>query len=138
MYIPVVIHKDADSDYGVTVPDIPGCYSAGESVADALKNAKEAVLFHIEGLLEDGDLPNFKFREVDELTHLDEYKGGIFSLVDVDISDLTVEATRFNVSWPKYILSILDGSLKESHETRSGYLAKLVLQDLRKIRVLHE
>ena len=94
--------------------------------------------FHIEGLLEDGDLPNFKFREVDELTHLDEYKGGIFSLVDVDISDLTVEATRFNVSWPKYILSILDGSLKESHETRSGYLAKLVLQDLRKNRVLHE
>ncbi|WP_427033403.1 type II toxin-antitoxin system HicB family antitoxin [Enterobacter hormaechei] len=66
MYIPVVIHKDADSDYGVTVPDIPGCYSAGESVADALKNAKEAVLFHIEGLLEDGDLPNFKFREVDD------------------------------------------------------------------------
>ncbi|WP_427033404.1 type II toxin-antitoxin system HicB family antitoxin [Enterobacter hormaechei] len=54
------------------------------------------------------------------------------------MSDLTVEATRFNVSWPKYILSILDGSLKESHETRSGYLAKLVLQDLRKNRVLHE
>ncbi|SES67156.1 type II toxin-antitoxin system HicB family antitoxin [Thorsellia anophelis] len=138
MYIPVVIHKDTNSDYGVTIPDIPGCYSAGTSVASALKNAKEAIIFHIEGLLEDGELPNFKFREIDDIVHLDEYQGGFFSLVEVDLSDLTVEAIRFNVSWPKYILATLDNYLKETHETRSGYLAKLVLQDLRKNRSIYE
>lgn len=30
----VVIHKDKDSDYGVTVPDLPGCFSAGDSYKD--------------------------------------------------------------------------------------------------------
>ena len=32
MLIPVAIHKDTDSLYGVTVPDIPGCFSAGETI----------------------------------------------------------------------------------------------------------
>ena len=44
-------HKDKDSDYGVIVPDLPGCFPAGESIEDALENAKEAILWHIEGLL---------------------------------------------------------------------------------------
>ncbi|EIV2791076.1 type II toxin-antitoxin system HicB family antitoxin [Salmonella enterica] len=134
MYIPVVIHKDADTDYGVTVPDIPGCYSAGLTVDEALQSAKEAILFHIEGLIEDGIYHEFRFSDIEALKTYDEYRDGMFSLVDVDLSALTDEATRFNVSWPKYVLTILDGSLKETHETRSGYLAKLVLQDLRRNR----
>lgn len=134
MYIPVVIHKDADTDYGVTVPDIPGCYSAGFTVDEALQNAKEAILFHIEGLIEDGIYHELKFSDIEALRTYDEYRDGMFSLVDVDLSALTDEATRFNVSWPKYVLTILDSSLKETHETRSGYLAKLVLQDLRRNR----
>ena len=32
MKFPVVLHKDADSEYGVTVPDVPGCFSAGAAV----------------------------------------------------------------------------------------------------------
>lgn len=134
MYIPVVIHKDADSDYGVTVPDIPGCYSAGKTVDMALKNAKEAIVFHVEGLIEDGIIHDFTFSDIESLKKDDEYADGMFSLVELDLSTLTDEAIRFNVSWPKYVLSILDVSLKETHETRSGYLAKLVLQDLRKHR----
>ena len=31
MRYPVVIHKDENSDFGVMVPDIPGCYSAGDT-----------------------------------------------------------------------------------------------------------
>lgn len=135
MYIPVVIHKDAESDYGVTIPDIPGCYSAGIDFADALKNAKDAVLFHLEGLLEDGELPKFEFRRIEDLHQSDEYKDGIFSLIELDLSELSAEPTRFNVSWPKYILTILDASLKESHETRSGFLAKLVLKSLQHQRI---
>lgn len=32
MRFPVVIHKDTDSDYGVTIPDLPGCFSAGTTL----------------------------------------------------------------------------------------------------------
>jgi hypothetical protein len=36
MRYPVVIHKDESSDFGVTIPDIPGCFSAGDTYDDAL------------------------------------------------------------------------------------------------------
>ena len=55
MRYPIVIHKDPGSDYGVTVPDLPGCFSAGETPEDALAQAAEAIECHIEGLLLDGD-----------------------------------------------------------------------------------
>ena len=54
MRFPIVIHKDRDSDYGVTVPDLPGCFSAGNTTDEALSNAIEAIECHIEGLLLDG------------------------------------------------------------------------------------
>jgi predicted RNase H-like HicB family nuclease len=55
MRYPVVIHKDKSSDYGVTVPDLPGCFSAGETMEDALTNVVEAIECHLEGLLFDGE-----------------------------------------------------------------------------------
>ena len=53
MKFPVVLHKDAGSDYGVTVPDVPGCFSAGATVAQALENVQEALALHFEGLVAD-------------------------------------------------------------------------------------
>ena len=55
MRYPVVIHKDKSSDYGVTVPDLPGCFSAGETMEDAMTNVVEAIECHLEGLLFAGD-----------------------------------------------------------------------------------
>ena len=53
MRYPTVIHKDSDSDYGVTVPDVPGCFSAGETIDEALIQVVEAIEAHLEGLLLD-------------------------------------------------------------------------------------
>lgn len=55
MKYPVVIHKEQSSDYGVTVPDVPGCFSAGETMTEALENVREALELHFEGLLADGE-----------------------------------------------------------------------------------
>lgn len=52
---PALIHKDPDSDYGVSFPDFPGCVSAGKTLAEASRFAEEALALHIEGMLEDGD-----------------------------------------------------------------------------------
>lgn len=54
-HYPIVIHKDPDSAYGVTVPDLPGCFTAGDTVEETLKHAREAIEFHMECLLLDGD-----------------------------------------------------------------------------------
>ena len=49
-----LVHKDPDSDYGVSFPDVPGCISAGKTVEDARVMAVEALTLHIDGLLDDG------------------------------------------------------------------------------------
>ena len=36
--------------WGVTVPDLPGCFSAGDTLEDALRNAREAIVLHLDGL----------------------------------------------------------------------------------------
>jgi len=52
---PVYIEKDKGTDYGVIVSDLPGCYSAGSTYEEALINAEEAILTHLEGLMMDND-----------------------------------------------------------------------------------
>lgn len=49
-----LLSKDADSDYGVHFPDFPGCVTAGASLDEVRAMVEEALPFHIEGLIEDG------------------------------------------------------------------------------------
>ena len=51
MEIAVAIHKDEKSVYGVIVPDVPGCFSWGDSIEDALRNTHEAIHSHLQALL---------------------------------------------------------------------------------------
>ena len=53
---PVVIYKDPDSDYGTLVPDLPGCHSAGATIAEALEETKEAIYAHLEGMAKDREI----------------------------------------------------------------------------------
>ncbi len=48
---------DKDHSFSVAVPDLPGCFSAGESMQDAINKAKEAIIGHLELLAEMGELP---------------------------------------------------------------------------------
>ena len=50
-----LIHKDHDSDYGVSFPDLPGCVTAGSTLDEAIAMAKEVLALHIEGMLVDGE-----------------------------------------------------------------------------------
>ena len=50
-----LIHKDADSDFGVSFPDFPGVITAGTTLDDARAMAEEALALHIEGMVEDGE-----------------------------------------------------------------------------------
>ena len=49
----IVIEKGPEN-YSAYVPDLPGCVSIGSTVSEAEENIKEAILFHIDGLKEDG------------------------------------------------------------------------------------
>ena len=49
----VVIEK-ADNNYSAYVPDLPGCVATGDTVEIVEAGIRDAIRFHIEGLVEDG------------------------------------------------------------------------------------
>jgi len=54
MRYPIAIEtSDAEYAYGVVVPDLPGCFSAGDTLDEAFTNSREAILLHLEGVLDD-------------------------------------------------------------------------------------
>ena len=59
----IVLEKDEDGHYTVTVPSLLGCISQGKTKKEALKNIKEAIELHLESLAEDG-IPIKEKREV--------------------------------------------------------------------------
>ncbi len=49
-----VVIENAGSNYSAYVPDLPGCVATGRTVAEAEIAIREAIVFHLEGLREDG------------------------------------------------------------------------------------
>lgn len=131
MKFPVVLHKDADSDYGVIVPDVPGCFSAGGTVAQALENVKDALSLHYEGLVADGD-PLPQVQEID--AHLDnpDFAGGVWAVVDFDITPYFGKSVRFNATLPEQLLERIDQTVRrdQRYSSRSGFLAAAALREL--------
>src|SRR5574341_823349 len=133
MFFPVVIHKDKSSDYGVSVPDLPGCFSAGETFEKALEAAQEAVACHLEGMLIDGEsIPTPG--AIDAHRRNPEYKGGVWALVPVDLAKFSGKARRINVTLPERALRQLDRCARELGESRSGLLLRAALEYLAKHR----
>jgi predicted RNase H-like HicB family nuclease len=128
MESPIVIHKDKDSVYGVTVPDIPGCFSWGDTVEDAIRNTRQAILGHIEALLSEGMAVDISPSQIETLNVNKDYADAyLWALVDVDISKLDSKPERINVSIPRFVLTKLDAFAASRHESRSGVLARAAL-----------
>jgi len=127
MRFPIVIHKDTDSDYGVTVPDLPGCFSAGSTTDEALSNAVEAIECHVEGMLIDGE-PLPTSRSVEHYRADRNYADGVWALVDVDVSKLSGKSRRVNITLPERVLDQIDSFAARHGDTRSGLLAHAALE----------
>ncbi|WP_310777639.1 type II toxin-antitoxin system HicB family antitoxin [Candidatus Palauibacter scopulicola] len=129
MRFPIVVHKDADSGYGVTVPDLPGCFSAGDTLDEVIESAREAIACHIEGLLMDGEpIPARTSLEAHQGN--DDYRGGVWAIADVDISKLSSRTKRINITLPERVLAIVDRAAVREGQSRSGLLARAALSYL--------
>jgi predicted RNase H-like HicB family nuclease len=132
MRYPVAIDTgDAKHAFGVVVPDLPGCFSAGDTLDDALTNSREAILLHLEELLDDGQ-PFPAPTPIELLRKKRNYRGWTWAVVDVDASELGDKAARINITLPQRILRAIDAHAKKQGETRSGFLARAALDAIRK------
>jgi predicted RNase H-like HicB family nuclease len=125
MRYPVVIHKDSESCFGVTVPDIPGCFTFGDTLEEALKNIQEAVECHLH---DSATLPPPSPLE----KHLanPDYADGVWVLVEVNKSFLSRRHRRINISIPEELLHRIDHRAKQQGLSRSGFLVKAARQSL--------
>jgi predicted RNase H-like HicB family nuclease len=67
MHYIALIHKDADSCYGVSFPDVPGVFTAGDTIDEAIAKAADVLEF---AAADWSDLSGDKFpapRTIDEL-----------------------------------------------------------------------
>lgn len=114
-----IIHKDADSDFGVSFPDFPGCISAGRDLDDARAMAGEALALHLAGIEVDADtLPEPSSLEA--VMANDDNRQGVAILIAVP--DRGRRSVRVNVTFPEDALRAIDTAAAERGLTRSGFL----------------
>ena len=93
--------------YGVVVPDLPGCFSAGDTLDQALTNAKEAILLHLEGLMDEKKaVPTPKSLETRQKDRM--YKGWTWAIIEVDLAELDDKTERINITLPRKVLRVID------------------------------
>lgn len=119
MLFPVVVHKDEKSDYGVTIPDMPGCFTAGTTLDEAINNIQEAAECHY---VDESELPVAS--SLERFVNDSEYAGGIWVMVNIDLAKLKVKAKRVNITMPENLLHQIDRYAAKYHMTRSGLLAQ--------------
>ncbi len=132
MRYPIAIESgDAKHAYGVVVPDLPGCFAAGDTLDEALTNAKEAILLHLEGLLDDSE-PVPKASDIESFRRKRAFRNWTWAVIDVDMSQLGDKAARINITLPQRVLRAVDAHARRQGETRSGFLARAALDAMRK------
>lgn len=128
MRYPIAIELgDKDHAYGVVVPDLPGCFSAGDTLDEAITNAQEAVLLYLEDATDEGRAPPVA-STLEALQKRKDWRGWTWGVVDVDLAKLSTKATRVNITLPDRLLDTIDRHAKANGETRSGFLARAAIE----------
>ena len=119
----VVLHTDDGQRFGVTVPDLPGCFSGGDSLDVALASVREAIDMHVETLIEDGvTVPVGASLTVHQANP--DYSGGVWAVVDVPVEKYLGPAEKINITVPRLVLARIDEYARKHGMSRSGFLVE--------------
>lgn len=87
----LVIIEKGENNYSAYSPDISGCAATGKTVEETLETIKEAIEFHFEGIIEDGEeIPvpkslNFYLAQTDEISSDD-----ILAHINIEIPEFAL------------------------------------------------
>jgi predicted RNase H-like HicB family nuclease len=122
-----LVHKDKDSAYGVTFPDLPGVFSAADEEEDLTANAVEAIRLWAE------DQPVPVPSSHDEIMRLDDVSGELAAgafLMRVPFIEDSTRIVRANVTFEKGMLDAIDMAARERGLTRSAFLASCARKEI--------
>jgi predicted RNase H-like HicB family nuclease len=116
--------------FGVVVPDLPGCFSAGDTLDKAVDNAREAIDVWCETVIEDGgDVPVAK--TLAEHQADPDFVGWVWAVVEVPVERYFGPAEKLNITLPRLLLAKIDEYARSHGETRSGFLAEAARMAMR-------
>ena len=119
------LHKDRNSDFGVSYPDFPGCIAAAKTLDEAHRLAAEALALHIAGMVEDGEaIP--KPSTLDELADDPAGEGAVAFLVHVEPE--RGRTVRINITAREKQVEAIDRLAGEAGMTRSAYMVQAALR----------
>lgn len=122
-----LVHKDADSAYGVQFPDLPGVFSAADEQDAIVANAIEALRF----AAEDGDLPAPATHA--EIVAREEIRAELAKgayLVSVPLIENDTAIVRANVTFERGLLRAIDEEAKARGLTRAAFLASAARKEI--------
>jgi predicted RNase H-like HicB family nuclease len=128
MRYPIAIEIGTETAaYGVVVPDLPGCFSAGDTLDEAVTAAEEAAAAWIDATLDTGGaVPTPS--SIEAVRARPEYAGWAYGVIAVDPAALDSTVERVNITLPRRILLRLDAQARAAGESRSGYIAHLTME----------
>ena len=120
-----IVHKDEDSAWGVHFPDLPGCFSAADDLADVQANASEAVMMYLEGEKAPEPSAIEKIRDM----AADDLAEGAF-LLAVPYVYVSNRPQRINISIDRGVLDAIDAAATARKLTRSAFLTEAARNEL--------
>lgn len=128
----VLIFNPESNDYKVTVPDMPGCTCRATSMDAALNEIIGVIEAHLSLLAEYSEqIPTASCFE-DYVSKM-EYRGGVWAIVDIDITPYLGKSHKINVTLPELLIKKIDDCVTTHPDftTRSGFLAAAAIKELK-------
>jgi predicted RNase H-like HicB family nuclease len=132
MRYPIAIEPGDDTTaFGVVIPDLPGCFSAGDTLDEAMSGAEEAAAAWVDATLDAGGaIPAPSSLET--LRSNPDFAGWTFGVITLDPALLDDTTERVNITLPRRVLKRLDAMARAAGESRSGFIAGMTLEDGRR------
>ena len=124
------IHRD-EAGFGVSFPDFPGCVSVGDTIDDAVRQGSEALAFHVEGLVDSGEVIPTP-RSIDAIKadpELADWRRDA-DLVLIPLLLDRGSSRRVNISLDRGLLEAIDDEARQRRMTRSAFLASAARREI--------
>lgn len=127
LYFTAIVHQDEGSAYGLTFPDLPGCFAASDTWDGIPAASAEALDLWFE------DMPNVVPASLDAVRKRDDVAadladGGVLMSVPYIAADTAVQ--RVNITMERGLLRAIDDTAKARGMNRSSFLASAARREL--------
>lgn len=123
-----IVHKDEDSAYGVTFPDLDGCFAAADTEEELLSKAIEALDLYFE----DGDIVAPHPNSISSIRSRfgDDLAEGAF-LISVPWIPRSTKQVRANISLDAGTLAAIDAAAEALGLSRSAFVVQATRNEIR-------